>query len=219
MQLGLALRFWGGARKGAGRKRGRNVQHVRRAKQAPSSPVLVTLRASREVGNLREALRFKVIKRSLSAAKDRLGARLAHFSVQRDHLHLIVECENAAALSSAMKGLQVRIAKALNRLLDRRGCVFSDRFHARRLRGPREVRSALGYVLLNHRKHASENVRRYQDGHIDSCSSGHHFDGWRDAEPHPTEPPPVASAKSFLLRELWKRYQPLISIREIPGGS
>jgi REP element-mobilizing transposase RayT len=195
-----------------------NVQHLARQKQAPSSPVLVTLRAGPEVGNLRAPSRFREIKRALSVAKERLGLRIAQFSVMSTHLHLIVECEDKVALGRAMKGLQVRIAKALNTLVGRSGCVFTDRYHARRLRGPKEVRRALAYVLLNQRKHSAKNVRRIQPGRIDSCSSGHYFDGWRDAKPQPTEPSPVAKAKSFLLATLWKRYESLISVHEIPGS-
>lgn len=216
MQLGLALRSWGGRREGAGRKRGRNVQHLVRGRQVPSAPVLVTLRVGSEVGNLRETLRFRSVRRSLSAAKERLGSRIAQFTVLSNHIHLIVECENAAALGAAMKGLQGRIAKNLNALVGRSGRVFTDRYHARRLRGPREVRHALAYVLLNARKHAGKNVRRNQE--IDRCSSGQYFDGWKDANPQPTEPAPVSPPKSFLLAKLWKRYQPLISVCEIPGS-
>src|SRR5262245_51641010 len=146
MQLGL--RFWGGRRAGAGRKRGKNVQHLARSRQCRSVPVLVTLRARGTVGDLRGVL-FGEVRRCLSAAKERLGVRIVVFSVQRDHLHLVVEAESKDALSSAMKGLQCRIAKGLNKLLDRSGEVFTDRFHARRLRTPSEIRNSLAYVLLN----------------------------------------------------------------------
>ena len=59
------------------------------------------------------------ILRSLSRSKDRLGVRIVHYSVQRDHLRLIVEATDVRSLSRAMQGLSVRIAKALNRALGR----------------------------------------------------------------------------------------------------
>lgn len=74
---------------------------------------------------------------------------LTHFSVQSNHLHLIVEGVGPAA----MKGLGVRIARSLNKLLERRGRVIGDRYHARGLRTPTEVRNAVRYVLRNHEKH------------------------------------------------------------------
>jgi len=74
--------------------------------------------------------------------------------VQGNHLHFLVEAEDARALSRGMQGLTVRMAKALNRVMQRRGAVFADRFHAHLLRTPTEVKHALSYVLGNHAVHA-----------------------------------------------------------------
>jgi len=52
--------------------------------------------------------------------------RLCHFSVQYDHLHLRVEAANREALSQALHALAIRIARAINRVLGRKGCVFAD---------------------------------------------------------------------------------------------
>ena len=52
-----------------------------------------------------------------------------------------------------MQGLGIRLAKAINRRLGRKGRVWEDRYHGRPLRTPREVRHGLAYVLLNARKH------------------------------------------------------------------
>jgi putative transposase len=88
---------------------------------------------------------------------------VVHFSVQGNHLHLIVEAEGKEALSRSMKGLAVRIAVGLNQLIGRRGTVF-DRYHAHVLETPREVANAVRYVLQNYRKHARETLpARWRD--------------------------------------------------------
>jgi len=69
-------------------------------------------------------------------------------------LHLICEAEDARALGRGMKGLGVRIARGLNRVMDRRGAVIADRYHSRVLRTPSEVRRALNYLRQNPRRHA-----------------------------------------------------------------
>ncbi|MBK7643330.1 MAG: transposase [Planctomycetes bacterium] len=97
-----------------------------------------------------------------------------HYSIQSNHLHLIVEARDRLALSAGMKGLLVRMARALNRVWNRRGSVFADRYHARSLDTPREVRNALVYVLHNSRKHGIHSKG------IDPCSSGLWFDGWAE---------------------------------------
>jgi putative transposase len=190
-----------------GRKRGHNTPHVKREKQTRHDPIHVTLRCG--VDGLRE--QFAVIREAISAAKERFGVLINHFSVMHDHIHLIVEAESAEALGAAMKGLEVRIAKALNNALQRKGPVFTDRYFAVRLRNPTQVRFALRYVLLNGAKH---DVRRNT---LDTCTSGQYFDGWKDYTPDPTEPSPVSPPRSKLQRDLWKRHG-LISIKEIPGG-
>jgi len=104
------------------------------------------LGATISAADLTQALR---LRRALVAGRERFGFRLVHFSVQRDHLHLLAEAAHRRALSRGVQGLSIRIARAINRRLQRRGKVFADRYHARALKTPRAVRWALRYVLLN----------------------------------------------------------------------
>jgi hypothetical protein len=129
--------------------------------------------------------------------------------VQSNHVHLLVEADGAAALTRGMRGLTIRIAKAVNRALGRDGRIWADRFHARALRTPREVRNALVHVLMNFRKHAG--IGRG----IDPCSSGRWFAGWKTAPPADTTSP-VAWARTWLLAIGWRRAGS-IEIRDSPG--
>ena len=52
---------------------------------------------------------------------------------------LIVEADNDAALSSGMQGLCIRIARALNAMMERAGGVFADHYWSRLLRTPTEL--------------------------------------------------------------------------------
>src|SRR5262249_18232229 len=67
--------------------------------------------------------------------------------------HLIVEADDNEALSKGMQGLGVRIARALNRVMQKKGKRLADRYHAHVLRTPTEVRHAVQYVLRNHLRH------------------------------------------------------------------
>ena len=122
------------------------------------------------------------------------------YSVQADHLHLVIEAESASVLSSGMRSFAVRVAMRVNRcVLRRRGHVWGDRYHRRDLTSPREVRHALVYVLANHLKHREPNV-----GLLDPLSSGPWFTGWMHARwPPPTEPPSTEAADTWLLRQGW----------------
>ena len=52
-----------------------------------------------------------------------------------------------------MQGLAIRIAKALNKLMSRKGSVFADHYHSRLLSSPTELVNAIRYVLENAAKH------------------------------------------------------------------
>jgi putative transposase len=165
-QLQLALPKRGGKRAGAGRPRtrphpgllGTGVPHLQRPEFAARCPLHITQRVRPGVGHLRTQSILQLIKRALHEASGSSGMQVVHFSVQGNHLHLIVEAEGRAALSRSMQGLAVRLALRLNRLAGRRGTVFADRYHARVLATPRQVANTLRYVFENYRKHARETL-------------------------------------------------------------
>ena len=151
LQLPLPMApTWGGRRPGAGRKltagRKRSVPHRVRPLHVATHPVHATLRAAAAVRCLRSGRVFPAVYRSLAAASHE-GFRIIHYSVQDDHLHLLVEAESRERLSGGLRGVAIRIARAVNRALGRRGAVFGDRYHIHALGTPREVRHGLVYVL------------------------------------------------------------------------
>lgn len=97
------------------------------------------------MGYLRAYSRARAIEHALCEACERFG-------------HLIVEAEHSAALSRAMQGLCIRLARRLNALARRHGRVFVDRYHAHVLKSRREVVNAVRYVLDNYRHHAREHL-------------------------------------------------------------
>jgi REP element-mobilizing transposase RayT len=201
----------GGARPGAGRKpKGERalVAHATRPALTRRDPVLVTTRLVAGLPNLRRESALVLLRGALAAGSDRFGFRLVEFSIQSNHLHFVAEGEDARSVARGMQGLLVRVAKALNRHWARRGQVFADRYHARVLRTPREVRTALVYVLQNARKHGARITG------IDACSSGIWFRGWRDRAAVGSSSP-LATARSWLLRSGWRRAG-LISTEESP---
>jgi len=160
----------------------------------------------------------RAFETSLRNACDRGRFRVAHYSIQRDHVHLIVEASTSRDLASGMKSIGARLARAVNRTFRRRGAVLADRFHLHVLRTPREVRNAIAYVLLNARRHLAKSGRRVDPhGRIDPASSGRWFMGWRRLAATSTDPPAVAAPRSWLLRIGWQRIG-LVDVDEIPGG-
>jgi REP element-mobilizing transposase RayT len=188
------------------------VSHRQREALAARFPVHVTVRRREGLPSCRSKGAYAALRAAFGAGCDRFGFRLVHYSVQGNHLHFVAEAKDRQALSRGMQGLLIRVAKALNRTWRRAGSVFADRYHARVLRTPREVRNALRYVLGNARRHGQRLVHG-----IDYFASGWWFDGWRE-QPVITGlegvARPVAAARTWLLAQGWRRHG-LISLNEV----
>jgi REP element-mobilizing transposase RayT len=210
----LPFKTRGGPRPGAGRKpKGARacVSHHGRVAFARAQPVHVTARLRAGLPSLRRKDAHRAILRAFGAGAERNGFRLTQYSVQSTHVHLIIEAPNRLALSRGMQGLLIRVARALNRAWQRKGSVFSDRYHDRVLRSPKEVRNALAYVLNNAKRHGI-----FEAG-FDAFSSGRWFDGWREAKPSVLVPSILPKARTWLLTLGWRRWG-LISLETVPGG-
>ncbi|MBL8898354.1 MAG: transposase [Planctomycetes bacterium] len=228
-QLDLDFRPHGGKRKGAGRKPTNEkpgIPHKQRAPKKRSEPLLVTVRLANNLSSLRRAASMKLVRAALSAARDRHGMRIIHYTVQADHLHLLVEADDRTCVARGMNALLSPLARALNKLWNRRGPVFPQRYHDEVISTPTQARNALRYVLQNGKKHGL--VPRNS---IDLCSSAPVFDGWKQqpsicatsmtatSMPAMSTPPipiaAVAPATCWLLTTGWRRHG-LIDIDEIP---
>ncbi len=218
---------WGGRRAGAGRKAGRkpHVPHEKRA-AFRRLPAHVTLRLRPDLPSLRTVPLVRELERSFAAACARPGFRLAHYSLQANHAHLIVEATDRDALGRGMKSIGARIARAVNRISQRRGRVLAERYHLRLLPTPKEVRGALRYVLLNARRHAAKLRAAPKRGGVvlDPASSAPWFDGWKRWGPGAREDDglvterkiPVARPRTWLLKVGWRRHG-LLDPADVPG--
>ena len=102
------------------------VPHRRRGVVRTRYPVHVTMRVRAGLANLRRPREYRVVREAVSRGNRKPGFRLNQFSVQSNHLHLIVEARDRVALARGMQGLATRLAKNLNvKALIRRARVRS----------------------------------------------------------------------------------------------
>jgi REP element-mobilizing transposase RayT len=132
------------------------VPHLSREELNRHHAVHVTLRTKDGVPRMRRQRAVALIENAFRQARIRFGMRIVHYSIQGNHLHLIVEAEDRESLARGMQGLAIRIAKALNRIVARSGQVWADRYHSHVLKTRREVANALRYVLGNFAHHARQ---------------------------------------------------------------
>lgn len=212
----------GGFRDKAGRKPGPKARerHRSRAAFARPLPAHVVLRLLPGLVSLRTVKLVREIERTFARGCERSAFRLVHYSLQGNHAHFIVEARDRDALGRGMMAIASRLARAVNRVMERSGRVLADRYYVHLLKTPREVQRGLRYVLLNARRHAAEAgaaLRRVV--RLDPASSGHWFDGWKwlpsDSNER-TRERPVARARTWLLTVGWRRHG-LLDPADVPG--
>ncbi|MBK9069536.1 MAG: transposase [Myxococcales bacterium] len=230
----------GGKRAGAGRKPSGKVamvSHARRPLHKAAHPLHISMKALPDVPSLRQPRLVRVITNAMRQVHGRQqgdanrGAfRIAQFSIQDTHVHLLVEAIDKRALASGMSSLAIRIALAIKRTLGRDHKVWCDRYFARRLTVPKEVRNALVYVLLNSIKHKPDRVAagRQQTSTrvlVDlRCTSAGWFRGFsptfetslRQSGTPQEHDPPVAAAATWLLTTGWRRHGLIDPRRDAP---
>lgn len=195
--------------------------HKKRPELRGRTPVHVAIRVRKGTWSLRSRRGFRIAREALIAANGKIRFGVVEYSVQRNHLHLIVEAEDTYALSRAMRGLSIRIAKRINALMGERGARIVDRYFMHVLRTPLEVSLALRYVLNNFRRHAAQRGRRVDPRWMDPCSTARWFQGWsgprrRARDPCPDLQSGVVPARTRVLREDWRLYGP-IELAFVPG--
>ena len=207
---------WGGRRKGAGRpkKKDSGVSHRARPKVAKSYPVFVTQRVKGGLPNLRFRKQREVIELCLTDHNEQWEEtfRVIDYVIIGNHFHLLVEVRDKDALSRGMQGLLIRIARRLNTLWNRSGSIFRDRYHARILKSPREVRNRLNYLYNNARKHGY----KLSSSQADPCSSGPWFDGWRKRPTNAQRRRVTAAPRTWLRSVGWRR-SGLLLTTDVPG--
>lgn len=224
-QQQFRFRTHGGERPRAGRRAAgaRSIHHDKRIRVVASQPIHVTCRVVTNLGNLRRDAVLAALRAATVVVGRHDDLRIVHLSIQRTHLHLLVEAANGTALTRGMSSFLISAARRINRAIRARGGRVFDRYHARTLGTPREVRNCLAYVLNNWRHHGEHRNRVTSHWLVDKYSSAIAFDGWKELgrgerfTPPPSYPALVTwEPRTWLLAVGWLRHG-LIRVREVPG--
>jgi putative transposase len=222
----------GGKRCGAGRKpKGPRAgeRHQARMDFKPYHPLHVVMRVTPEIGSLRRRAMYKALRDATITAALRERFRIVHISVQRTHVHMLVEAEHKTALARGMQGFLISAARHINTALGvgprrRRGHVFADRYHVELITTATRARHAISYVLSNWRKHGEDRDGLPSTWLVDPFSSGISFPNWKELQDQAWmwpiretyDPLIVRRPTTWLLAEGWKLAGE-ISAREVPS--
>jgi REP element-mobilizing transposase RayT len=203
---------------------------VKREEFKPYHPLHVVMRVAPDVRSLRRRKMYKAIREATITAAMRERFRIVHVSLQRSHVHMLVEAEHKAALARGMQGFEISAARNINTALGdgvrrRRGKVFADRYHVEVIRSPTQARHAIRYVLGNWRRHGEDREGLPSTWRVDPFSTAILFPEWQELQDQPWmwpmretyDPLVVFRPRTWLLSEGWKRGGGAISARDVPG--
>ena len=203
---------------------------MKREEFKPYHPLHVVMRVAPDVRSLRRRKMYKAIREATITAAMRERFRIVHVSLQRSHVHMLVEAEHKAALARGMQGFEISAARNINTALGdgvrrRRGKVFADRYHVEVIRSPTQARHAIRYVLGNWRRHGEDREGLPSTWRVDPFSTAILFPEWQELQDQPWmwamretyDPLVVFRPRTWLLSEGWKRGGGAISARDVPG--
>ncbi|MGZ3789435.1 MAG: transposase [Bacteriovorax sp.] len=140
--------------KGAGRPAIHDVgiRHTRRPFLKRPSSLHLTVKIKRNKADLKNKSILSLLKRAILNAR-RQGLKVIHYSLEYDHVHLLIEAENNHILGKGMQAFGVTLSKTINRMRKLKGGVYKHRYHFRQISGTRELRNVMNYIFTNGLKH------------------------------------------------------------------
>jgi REP element-mobilizing transposase RayT len=140
--------------KGAGRPaiNDPGIRHRERPILTKPTSLHLTVKILRAKAKLKNKIILSILKRSIMNARKK-GLRVIHYSLEYDHIHLLIEADDNFILGKGMQAFGVTFSKALNRMRKMRGAVYKHRYHFRKIIGARQLKNVLNYLFTNGLKH------------------------------------------------------------------
>ncbi len=143
-------------RKGAGRPAFHDpgIRHTKRPYIKKPASLHLTVKVKKNKADIKNKSVLKILKRAILNARKQ-GLKVIHYSLEYDHIHLLIEADNNLVLGKGMQSFGVTIAKAINRLKKIKGGVYLHRYHLRIITGPKQLKNVMNYIFTNGIKHGS----------------------------------------------------------------
>jgi REP element-mobilizing transposase RayT len=140
--------------KGAGRMaiHDRGIRHIARDQIKRTTPLHLTIKIESKKAGIKNKNILTALHHSIKNAR-LLGLRILHYSLEYDHVHLLVEADNNGILGRGMQSFGISFSKGINKIKQMNGRVFKSRYHFRKLKTPSEIKNVLNYILRNGIKH------------------------------------------------------------------
>lgn len=142
--------------KGAGRpaKHDAGIRHTSKPLIKNPTSLHLTIKVKAIKADIKNKIILHMLKRAILNAR-RQGLKVIHFSLEYDHIHLLIEADNNQTLGKGMKAFGVTIAKKINKFRGLMGAVYKHRYHFRRIESSKQLKNVMKYIFSNGVKHGT----------------------------------------------------------------
>lgn len=140
--------------KGAGRKpiHDKGIRHIEREDLKKNTALHLTIKIVKEKAAIKNKSVLKALHHAIKKARHK-GLQVIHYTLEYDHIHLLVEASDKHTLGKGMQSLGISFSKGINKIKKSAGIVFKNRYHSRKLQSLQEIKNVLHYILGNGIKH------------------------------------------------------------------
>lgn len=128
------------------------IRHTSRPILKRPASLHLTVKVRKNKAEIKNKSVLKLLKHAIQNAR-RQGLRVIHYSLEYDHVHLLIEAENNFILGRGMQSFGVTMAKGINRLKRLKGSVYKHRYHFRMIFSTRQLKYVMNYIFTNGMKH------------------------------------------------------------------
>ena len=128
------------------------IRHRARPEILRTTSLHLTVKILKEKSRLRTKPLLQILKRAIQKARAQ-GLRIHHYTLEHDHVHLIVEAQNNLELGKGMQAFGVCFAKGINKFKAFKGTAYKHRYHLRKINSARDLKTVMRYVFNNSKKH------------------------------------------------------------------
>lgn len=128
------------------------IRHRARLEITRNTSLHLTVKILKEKSRLRTKALLQILKRAIQRGRVQ-GLRIHHYTLEHDHVHLIVEARNNYELGKGMQAFGVCFAKGINKCKSLKGAAYKHRYHLRKINSARDLKTVMRYVFNNSKKH------------------------------------------------------------------
>ena len=152
MKRGKQLTFINPKRAGRKAIHAPSIRHRKRAEIKKPSSLHLTIKIAKNKAGVKNKQILKVLKRAILKGRS-AGIRIIHFTLEYDHIHLLVEADCKIKLGRGMMRFGVTLAKGINHYRRDQGQVYKHRYHQRFITSRRDLKNVMNYIFHNGLKH------------------------------------------------------------------